>query len=130
MGIGCCCHLHGVNKSTAYIYSCMTFHSKVPLIARLYLVHLWVTLFFGILCRTGRTDERGIHNSSPTHHPPSSLQTAIDCFKEQLSQSMLLQQMTEFQQCCDIRHIHFQKVNPHKFAHGIAVVDGILHPFI
>ena len=54
------------------------------------------------------------------HHDP------VDCIKKQLVQAIGFQKMAEFAQRCFIRNSFRHEVDPGKFPHGIAVINGIL----
>ena len=83
-----------------------------------------------ISIRAGCADQRGIYDAAALHHPSSPLQAAVDCVKKQLADALLLQQMPKVQQGCGVRDILLEKVDPHKFAHGIAVINCVLYSFI
>ena len=50
----------------------------------------------------------------------------VNCVKKQLVQTVCLQQMAEFTQCCFIWHGFCHEVDTREFPHGIAIVNSIL----
>lgn len=60
--IACLDH-HGVNQARRSINADVRFHSEVPVIAHLRLVHLRITLAILVLRRRQRRDQRGVNNS-------------------------------------------------------------------
>ena len=50
----------------------------------------------------------------------------VNCVKKQLVQTVCLQQMAEFTQCCFNWHGFCHEVDTREFPHGIAIVNSIL----
>ncbi len=119
-----------MDEAAARVHAGVAFHAEIPLVSFFRLVHFGITGFPGVLCGTGRADQRGVHDTSAPHHPSGTLQTAVDRVKKQLPQAVLLQQMPELQQRGGVGYVLLKKVDPHEFAHGIAVIDSVLHALI
>ena len=112
------------------IETMLALHTKMPLVSLLHRVHFRIPFFLRVFCRAGRADQRGVYDAAAPHHPSSPFQAAVDCVKKQLADALLLQQMPKVQQGRGVRNILLEKVDPHKFAHGTAVINCVLYSFI
>ena len=87
---------HRVNQLSAAIDAYVGFHAKVPLVALLHLMHLRVTLAIFVLGRTGRIDDRGIHDGAGVDGKAVVFKVFGNQCKQLIAQVVRLQKMTEF----------------------------------
>jgi len=67
---------------------------------------------------------------SPLIICPEATITRLMASKKQLIQTVLLQQMPEVQQCCGLRYVLLQEVDPHELAESVTAIDGIFHALV
>ena len=87
-----------VRQARLAVYADVQLHAEVPLLPLAGLVHLRVALLVGILRRTGRTDDRGVHDRAGANLQSVGLQNLADLGEQRLTQLVLLQQAAELQQ--------------------------------
>ena len=124
------CDFYSMNQPCSSIHSNMALHSEAPFVALLCLVHLGIALLFRVLGRTRCIDDCRIDDRVAPHDMTGFHHDAVDCFKECLVQIVLLQKPPELEQRRCIRSIFLKEINPHEFAHGIAIVDSVLNAFV
>ena len=112
------------------IDSDVRFHSKIPLVALLCLVHLGIALFPDVLGGDGRGDDRGIHDSTFPHEQLTLSQVHADLIENPLAQVVALQQMSELKERRGVGHGFMAQVNPRESAHRLTIVKGILERFV
>ena len=106
-------------------------HPEVPFRAFLDRVHFRVPLLSGIFPRIRRLNDRRINDCAPLHLLAFCLQYLLHLVEEGLLQTMGMQKLPEFAQGCGVRYLgSLGKVQPQEGLHGVAVVYGILYPFI
>lgn len=84
----------GVHQARLSIDSDMRFHSKVPLIALLGLMHLGVTLAFLVLGRTRGSNQGGIDHGTALKHEALCTEFVVDDLQDALAQSVGFEQVT------------------------------------
>lgn len=119
-------HLYRVNQSAAGVNADVALHAEAPFIAFFRLMHLRVACFLRILCGAGRIENGGVHNRTALHHMAGGYHDAVDGVKEQLIQTVFLQQVPELAKRCLVRDILRHEINAGELTHGIAVVDRVL----
>ena len=77
----CRCTGYCVNISTSCINTGMYFHSEVPFISLLCLMHFRITLTILILSGFWRCYKAGINNSATMHHKACFIETIVDISK-------------------------------------------------
>ena len=75
---------NGINQPTSGVYANMSLHAKAPHVAFSGLVHLRIACFLRIFRRTGRVNDRGVHNRTAFHHVTALYHNSVYCFKKQL----------------------------------------------
>ncbi len=118
---------HGVHQSTVQVHADVCLHSKMPLVAFLGLVHLGVTSAGGVLGRTGRLDDRGIHNRALANLNALILQQQIDCLKCVVGDAVPLKQMAKVQDRGFIRNAAARERQLGKLAHRGDVIQRFFH---
>ena len=68
-----CRHHRAMGQSRAAIHADTEFHAELPLLAFAGLAHLRIPCILGVLRRTRRTDDCGIHNTNITASLPDSI---------------------------------------------------------
>lgn len=101
--VGCSSH-HRMNQTRFGVRTNVGFHSVMPRISLLGLVHLWVTLSAVVLGRTGCRDDGGIDDSTAVQHQAPGFEHGVDGLEELLGQIVLFQQVTETQDADPIGH--------------------------
>lgn len=102
----------------------------MPLVALLCLLHLGVARFVGILGRTGRGDDGGIHDGAARELQPILLQQFPHDGEQGGTEIMLLQQMPEVEQAGGVRHALAPQVHLAEVPEGFHIVQRILAGFI
>ena len=92
--IGRCAH-HRVNQTRVGIDTDVRLHTEMPLIALLGLVHLGVALAAAVLGRTGRGNQRGVHDGAALEQQPLGLQGGIDRGQDRLGQLVLFEKVAK-----------------------------------
>ena len=77
------------------IHADVCLHPEVPLVALLRLAHLRVALALGVLGRTGRGNQCGIHQRAGLEHEPLRGQMGVDRGENLRGQLLLLQQVAK-----------------------------------
>jgi len=78
-----------MNDFRLAVHADMRFHAEVPLVALLCLMHLGIPLLGPVLRRTGRTDNRRIHDGPVAELQPVRRQIVPDSCKELLVQLVI-----------------------------------------
>jgi hypothetical protein len=103
------------------------FHTEVPLVALVGLVHLGIALPLFFPGRAGRRDQGGIDDRALTHrHVPSS-QERLDGVKNLLPQPVLLKLMAEGEDRGLIGDPVADQLDTGKAAHGGHLDQGLFH---
>jgi hypothetical protein len=98
----------------------------VPVLALLGLVHLGIALARGVLCRTGRLDDRRIHNRASAHHQPIVLQQQVHPLEDAFGNVVRLQQVAKIQDRRLVGHPSLRQFG--KPTHRQTVVQRLFHP--
>jgi hypothetical protein len=93
----------GVHQAGIGIDPDMRFHSKVPLVALLDLVHLGVTLTGTVLGGTGCCNQGGVHHSAALEQQAVGGQFGVDDLKDLRTQVVLFEQVSETQNADPVR---------------------------
>ncbi len=72
-------------------------HPEMPLVALLGLVHFRITLAFGVLGRTGRGDDRGVHDAALLEQQSFAREVLVDGGQDVFGQVALFEQMAKIQ---------------------------------
>lgn len=107
------------------VHADMRLHAEKVVVALLGLVHLGVAHALGVLRRTGRLDDRGVHNRATAHHQPIVLQQQVHALENLLGDVVRLQQVPEVQDRRLVRHTTARQLG--KLAHRVAVVQRLFH---
>jgi len=105
----------------------MGLHAEVPLVALLRLMHLRIPLRGTILRRTGRGDDRGIHDGPSADLQPLLGQIRPDQGKQLLAQLVGFQEMPELTKGRLIRYRLAPQINANELPHGAGVIQGLLY---
>ena len=105
-------------------------HPEVPLVALLRLVHLGVARLGAVLGRRGRGNERRINDRALAHHQASLGQMRLDDLEDFLREPVRLEQATKPQQRGRVGRRLAGQIDANESADCLAVVDGVLDPFI
>jgi len=103
------------------------FHTEIQLVAFLRLMHLRVTRLVLVLGRTGRIDNRRIHDGTGVHLHAVFLQVFTDQGKQPIAQIVRFKQMTELADRGLIRHGFPTQVDTHEAPHGSRIVQCFFH---
>ncbi len=107
-----------MNQFRLAIHTDMRFQAEVLLLLFLRLMHLRISLLGPILRRTGRTDNRGIHNGPVVNLYAVRRQIGTDPGKELFPQLMRFQQMSKLADRRLIGHRLTAQINPDKLPQG------------
>jgi hypothetical protein len=88
----------GAHRLAVPVRSDVRFHSKIPLVALLGLVHPGIALLAGVLGRGGRGDERGVHPRAFAQHQAALGEVGVDRHEEGLAQVVCFQQAAKLEQ--------------------------------
>ena len=102
----------------------------IPLIPLLRLMHLRISGSCTVFRGTGSRNDGSIHNRTAMHQQAGFLKAIPDVSKNLLSDVVFLKQMAELQQGCRIRNLFRHKIYAKKTTHGVAVIYGVLCPFV
>ena len=119
-----------MNQSRFSVHADVRLHAVMPLVAFLGLVHLRVALAAGVLGRTGRCDDGGVHDGAHAHQQTLLVQVRVDLFKHRLRQVAGLQQAPELQQRRSVRHRLSRQVDTHEVAQRLTVVDRVFQGLV
>jgi len=93
----CGCSDDGVHQARLSVHPNMGFHTEVPLIALLNLVHLGVTLTALVLGRARCSNQGGIHHGARLEQQAMGGQLGVDDLQNLWTQLVLFEQMTKSQ---------------------------------
>jgi hypothetical protein len=119
---------HRVDDFGFAVYANMGFHTKIPLITFLGLMHLRIALLVLVLGRTRRIDDAGIHNGAIGHLYPLRLKVFSDDPKQLITQFGFLKQVTEIENRRFIRNRLAPKVYAGKAAHEARFIKRLFVP--
>lgn len=105
-------------------------NAEMPLVALLGLMHLGISPLALVLGRTGRGDDRGVHDRTFLKQQALVGQMDVDCREDALGQLVLFQQATELQKGRRIRRRFPGQVDADKASDRLAVVDGVLDSLV
>ncbi len=108
----------------------MRLHPEMPLVSLLGLVRLRIALTLAVLGRGRRCNQGCIHHRTLTQDQALGRQQGIDRGKDTLGELVLIQQAAKLQERRCIRRRFTRKIDPDKAADRLAVVNGILDPFV
>ncbi len=120
----------GVHQARRSINANVRFHSEVPVIALLRLVHLRITLAILVLCRRRRGDQRGVNNGPFAHHQTFFGQMSVDRIEDLARQFVRLEQVAKLEQGRRVRRRLAAQIDADKSTNGLAVVDRIFDAFV
>lgn len=103
-----------MDQAGVFIHSDVDFHSKVPVVTLLGLVHLWVPFTGFVFGETGSGDQRGINDRALLHGHPPLLEMSLDDIKDFLPQFVLLEQVSEAENRCLIRDLVADQIDSSK----------------
>ena len=89
-------------------------------------MHVAVTRLVGVLGRTGRCDDGGIHDGCGVDLEAPLLQVLAYLGEQGFAQFVLMEQFAQLQQRGGIGHAFATQVNAHKAAQTGAVIQGLL----
>ena len=79
---------------------------------------------------TGGRNDGSIHDRTAMHQQAGFVKAIPNVSKDLLSDVVFLKQMAELQQGSRIRNLFRHEIYAKKTTHGVAVIDGILRPFV
>lgn len=82
---------HRVYQARFGVHAGVGLHAKVPLVARLAFVHLWVATAAGVLARTCRRNQYGIHHRARGQPQALVAQQVVDQLQSPKPELVLLQ---------------------------------------
>lgn len=94
------------------------------------LLHLRIALSLLVLGGGWRIDDGRIHDAPAAYDLTSAFQSFDDALKHRLPQPAVLQDPPEFQQRRGVRRAFLQEIDAHELSHGVAIIKGILYPFV
>jgi hypothetical protein len=94
----------GMHESRVCIHANMGLHAKVPFVALLARMHLWVAFLVLVLGGAGRCNQGGIHRSACLEQQALGCQKLVDSGQNLLGQLVFLQPMTKPQDGALVRH--------------------------
>lgn len=94
----------GMHESRVRIHADMGLHAKVPFVALLARMHLWIALSVLVLGRARRCDQCGIDRSACLEQQALGCQKLVDSGQNLLGQLVFLQPMTKPQDGALVRH--------------------------
>ena len=101
--VGRCAH-HCMNQTRVGVYADVCFHSEVPLVALLHLVHLRVTLASGVLGRAGCRNQGGVDSCAALEQQALGGQRAVDSSQYLNAELVLFEQVAKAQNAHAIRN--------------------------
>ena len=104
-------HTDAVYQPSLTIHPNIYLHSKVPLIAFLALVHLWIPHLLSVLGGGRRSNQRSIHNGAARELHPIGLNQLTDLSKERCTNLAPFQQVAEIEQGHRIGYSFTPEVN-------------------
>lgn len=119
-----------MGQSSDGIDADMGLQAEVPLVAPLGLLHLRIallSLFFG---RRGCRHDSRVVEGAFTHEQALLSQVGVDLLENPLGQRMLLQQVTEAQECGRVRYAFARQIDTHEVAHRLTIVDRIFERLV
>ena len=93
-----------MHESRVCIHANMCLHAKVPFVALLARMHLWVAFLVLVLGGAGRCNQCGIHRSACLEQQALGCQKLVDSGQNLLGQLVFLQPMTKPQDGALVRH--------------------------
>ena len=102
---------HIVDQAGVFIHSDVDFHTEIPLVALLCLVHRWVPLTSFVFGGTGSRDQGGINDHALLNGHTPLLEMSLDDIKNFLAQVALLEQVLEAQNRCFIMDPSTDKID-------------------
>lgn len=118
---------HRVHQDRVRIHTDVGFHSKVPLIAFLGLVHLGVAFAEAVLGRTRRGNERGIDHGPALEQQTLGRQRGVDSGKDLQAQVVGFEQVAEPKNGALVGQVVFPGIQTHELAEQRHVVQRFLH---
>ena len=94
--VGCCAD-DGVHQAGICIYADMRFHSEVPLVALLDLVHLGIALVRAVLGRARCSNQGGIDYSAALEQQAVGSELGVDDLQDLGARLVLFEQMSKSQ---------------------------------
>jgi hypothetical protein len=128
-----CCSADCVHQPKISIHPDMGFHTEMPLVALLGLVHLGVTLTTAVLGGTGCSNQGDVHHSSCLEHQALGGQGGIDGGQQLDVQIVLFKQMAwtwSFAKPHEgslLGKTNSSRIEPCKFAIQRGIVQGLFH---
>ncbi len=95
---------HRMHQARVRVHANMGLHAKVPLVALLARVHLWIALFVLVLGGAGCCDQGGVHGCSCFEQQALGCQKLIDGGQNLIGQFVPFQPVTEAQDGALVRH--------------------------
>ena len=114
-------HHSAVGQAGLAVHADVQLHAEVPLLALAGLVHPRVALLLGVLGRTGRTDDRRVHDRACAHLQAAGLQHLAHLGEQGFAQLVILQPAAKLQQRRRVGHPLTPQVDAHKAAQCRAV---------
>ena len=135
--VGCDNH-RAVSQPRATVHADVHLHAEVPLPTLARLVHLGVARLVGVLGRTRRADDGGVHDRAGADLHAPCLQHLTHRGKQPLAESVLLQQAAELQQGRAVGYPLSAQIDAHEasqrgavqqrlFAGLVCQVEPVLH---
>ena len=118
------------DQALILVHAFMDFHSEIPLVALLGLVHLWIALPLFVLGGAGYCNQSGILDCALAHRHPTFAEVGFDGFKDLLAQIVLLHQVAEGQDRGLVRDAISDQFDAGKAAHGWRLNQGVFHCLI
>ncbi len=106
------------------------FRPKYHLLPPLGLLHLRIALFSLFFGRRGGRHDSRVDDGAFTHEQALLSQVGVDLLENPLGQRMLLQQVTEAQECGRVRYAFARQIDTHEVAHRLTIVDRIFERLV
>ena len=121
---------HRMYQAGVRIDSNIRLHAEVPLIALLALVHFRIPLAGFVSGRGWGRNQRRIDYRPFSQKKASLRQMAVDGVEDRFSEVVAFQQVTEVQERRGVRCRLSPQINANEAANSLAVVKGVLNPFV
>ena len=105
----------------------MDFHTAVPLVVLLDLVHFRIPLPFSVFGGTERGDQGGLDDRALAHRHDFLIEMGFDSLKDLLAQLVLIQQVTKGEDRGLIRDPDTYQLDASKAANSEHLNQGFLH---